>query len=449
MSRYQASPQINQNLPMSPLSTLFTQPKWIHRSLVTTLMGIACLACTNSPVDPKGSPKTLPTLETVDIVQISISEVITGGLIQGNGGSAIFSKGVVWSTSSGPTIDLPSKTIDGSGDANFVSRITGLSSNTNYFVRAYATNEVGTNYGNQLTFQIKSLATIETAAVTQITIDGAISGGLIESSGGSPVSAKGAVWSTSPGPTISLPTKTMDGPGCCNFVSYLTGLNSNTTYFVRVYATNEVGTSYGNELSFVTGLYDLEGHRYETVQIGTQIWMAENLNTSKYRNGDPISNVGSQPEWEGLVSGAWCYYNNDLQFAEPYGRLYNWFAVTDLRKLCPAGWHVPIDQELTSLTDFLGGEGIAGGKVKVAGTSYWNPPNAGATNESGFNHYPNGYRGVGANFKNLGISGYVWSSTESGPNTALIRGAVFDVTIFFHYGNPSKRDGYSVRCLKD
>ena len=154
-------------------------------------------------------------------------------------------------------------------------------------------------------------------------------------------------------------------------------------------------------------------------------------------------------QWGALTTEAWSYYNNDPLFNNPYGKLYNWYAVNDSRKLCPTYWHVPNDAEWTVLTDFLGGETVAGGKMKATGTQYWNPPNTAATNETGFTGLAGGYRAYDVNFSHIGVGGYWWSSTAVDANNAWLRGAVFDVGNLFRYGNGIKSDGFYVRCLKD
>jgi uncharacterized protein (TIGR02145 family) len=132
---------------------------------------------------------------------------------------------------------------------------------------------------------------------------------------------------------------------------------------------------------------------YTTVSIGNQCWMKENLRVSKYRNGEVIPVSSDNVQWSNLNKGSRCLYENDsVLFNLPYGNLYNLYAVIDDKKLCPNGWHVPTDTEWTTLTEYLGGEIIAGGKMKTVGTAYWNDPNTGATNESGFSAVPGGFR---------------------------------------------------------
>jgi uncharacterized protein (TIGR02145 family) len=161
---------------------------------------------------------------------------------------------------------------------------------------------------------------------------------------------------------------------------------------------------------------DQEGNVYKTIVIGDQEWMAENLKTSIYRNGDTIAKNLTSGEWHNTIYtqiGAWAFYNNDSQYECPYGKLYNWYAVADPRHVCPTGWHEPTDTEWTILTNYLvGGQVAAGGKLKTTGTQYWIEPNQDAINESGFSGLPGGYRYYGGDFLKVGNSGYWWSSSE-------------------------------------
>jgi uncharacterized protein (TIGR02145 family) len=193
---------------------------------------------------------------------------------------------------------------------------------------------------------------------------------------------------------------------------------------------------------------DQQGNVYKTIVIGTQEWMAENLKTNIYRNGDQIVNLTNYTQWSELITGAWVFLNNDGQYDCPYGKLYNWFAVTDPRNLCPTGWHVPTDSEWSTLTDYLGGISVAGGKMKTAGTQYWNGPNMNTTNESGFSGLPGGGRIYGGGFDNGGISGYWWSSSEDDTSSAWF------LSLNYNDGNAfqslfDKQGGLSVRCLRD
>ena len=186
-----------------------------------------------------------------------------------------------------------------------------------------------------------------------------------------------------------------------------------------------------------------------TVVIGTQQWMGNNLDVTNYRNGDPIPYVTDATEWAGLTTGAWCYYNNDPANGNLYGKLYNWHAVNDPRGLAPLGWHVPTSAEWTTLVTNLGGEYIAGGRMKLAGTTWWTSPNTGATNSSGFTGLPGGYRRFNDGiFNSIGIYGGWWSSTGS-INTARCRSLSSDRIILRLEPNIESGTGFSIRCVKD
>ena len=187
-----------------------------------------------------------------------------------------------------------------------------------------------------------------------------------------------------------------------------------------------------------------------TIQIGIQKWMTQNLNTSFYRNGDTIPYVTDATAWAGLTTGAWCYYNNDPANGEIYGKLYNWYAVKDSTHggLAPLGWHIPTDAEWTTLTTTLGGTSVAGGKMKMAGTTKWTTPNTGATNSSGFAGLPGGYRYFNGTFSSIGYNGIWWSSTEVSATNAWFRYLGYSDSNVDRFDD-GKTNGFSVRCLRD
>ncbi len=302
-----------------------------------------------------------------------------------------------------------------------------------------------------------SVPVLSTQPISKISLSSAISGGFINKDGGAEVTQRGIVWSTIPNPTIAS-NYTSDGKGIGNYTSNLTGLLANTTYFVRAYATNSKGTAYGEEISFKTFFYlnpnlnygsmiDQDGNTYATIKIGTQEWMAENLRTSTYRNGDPIANVTDYTSYWNLTSGAWSHINNDSQYETPYGKLYNWYAVADTRNICPFGWHVPTDAEWNVLKIYLGG-GTAGREMRSIGTDYWKHPNYDATNESGFSGLPGGNRYFSGTFDFDGTFGGWWSTTTDGLDYARVRLLHF-VDNDLMRNDVKKNHGYSVRCIKD
>lgn len=192
---------------------------------------------------------------------------------------------------------------------------------------------------------------------------------------------------------------------------------------------------------------DQDGNVYKTVTIGAQTWMAENLRTTRYRNGSDISEVPGNTTWSNLKTGAFCNYNN-AKSVEPiatYGRLYNWYAVSDTRNLAPTGWHVPTDIEYSQLTDYLGE--LNSCKLKEVGTAHWYSQNEAATNESGFTALPGGHLSLGS-FYGIGYDGIWWSATEDGPDAAWARG-IGSGSDYVARNSFAKVEGFSVRCLKD
>ncbi len=197
---------------------------------------------------------------------------------------------------------------------------------------------------------------------------------------------------------------------------------------------------------------DIDGNAYSTFTIARQVWMAENLRVTHYRNGDQIPNVTESGEWPGLTSGAYCWYDNDQSANQKYGVLYNCYAVTDSDGLCPDGWHVPTDAEWTTLITYLGGSGLAGGRMKAI-TELWKSPNTDATNSSDFSGLPAGIRitSSGVNngkFAEIGSRCDWWSSTEVSSDSALFRSLSYLHSVAYRYSS-TKKYGFSVRCLKD
>jgi len=196
-----------------------------------------------------------------------------------------------------------------------------------------------------------------------------------------------------------------------------------------------------------TTITDKDGNVYTSVIIGTQEWMVENLKTTKYNDGTDIPLVTDDYEWEVLTTPGYCWYDNDITNKTPYGALYNWYAV-NTGKLCPTGWHVHTDAEWTTLTTYLGGENVAGGKLKEAGTTHWASPNTGAVDEYDFTALPGGGRDVDGTFLYFGYEGYWWSATGYSATDAYCWAMYYDYSrIFRNY--VSKKVGFSVRCVKN
>jgi uncharacterized protein (TIGR02145 family) len=196
----------------------------------------------------------------------------------------------------------------------------------------------------------------------------------------------------------------------------------------------------------LTKVIDADGNVYKTVVIGTQEWMAENLKTTKYNNGDPIATTTLDISAEIGPKYQWAY-GDDATNVDIYGRLYTWFAIADSRNVCPTGWHVPSDAEFETLKTFLGTQSTSGVELKEAGTIHWSAPNTGANNLTGFTALPAGYRTMTGGYVSLHLSCYLWSASDNAPlgwgqsmhynDSLLLRGGY------------NKQAGVSIRCLRD
>ncbi|MEI7525763.1 MAG: fibrobacter succinogenes major paralogous domain-containing protein [Mariniphaga sp.] len=206
-----------------------------------------------------------------------------------------------------------------------------------------------------------------------------------------------------------------------------------------------------NAVKASTKITDIDGNIYHSVTIGTQVWMVENLKTTKYRNGDPILSATDNAAWAGLTTGtgAYCWYDNsETTNKANYGALYNWYAVADPRNIAPSGWHVASYAEWTTLTSYLGGESVAGGNLKEAGFIHWVTPNIGATDSSGFTALPGGYRNYSGLFYLVGTYGNWWSSTAYNASTAWTQELDNVTANVLHYCG-FKEIAFSVRCIRD
>ena len=268
---------------------------------------------------------------------------------------------------------------------------------------------MGTAYSSATIFSaLASAPVLITTSLSAVTTTSATTGGNIPDDGGAPITARGVCWNTSASPTIGN-SKTTDGTGIGIFTSSITGLTANTTYYVRAYATNSIGTAYGDEAvlkTFTGTVTDFDGNVYYTVTIGSQVWLAGNLKTVKYNDGTDIPLVTDKTAWGALTTPGYCWLNNDKATnKDTYGALYNYYVVDPAanggKNVCPTGWKVPTNDEWTALTTYLNGEAAAGGKLKEAGTAHWQTPNTGATNETGFTALPAGGRG----YDFIGVTG--------------------------------------------
>lgn len=408
-----------------------------------------------STCDKEISHNKFPSVTTA-VPTIEDGKTIGGGEVTADGSSNIIDKGVCiksyYEYTSRLDLDKCSTSISaGPGKAAFTCDLSSLDEGK-YFIRAYATNQTGTAYGEVIPFTKGGLATFATLYVFDISQNSAIASITVSGT----VKECGFCWSTSPNPTIDnsfvVASKVND-----HYRAYLTELQPNTRYYVKAYAKNEYGISYSNEVNFVTlqpvscpsTVNDYDGNTYNVVQIGSQCWMAENLKTTHFSNGTPITLVQDSTAWSNRTTAAYCFFNKNL-----YGNLYNFFAVSN-GQLCPSGWHVPSYEEVfTTLYNALDASNV-GGKMKTTGTTYWLSPNTGATNSSGFSARGGGYRPYG--FRGIRESAVFWTTNIYSSNTDYAYDFMmsYDAGDLYRYGSSmydyaiDKKSGLSVRCVKN
>jgi uncharacterized protein (TIGR02145 family) len=212
---------------------------------------------------------------------------------------------------------------------------------------------------------------------------------------------------------------------------------------------NCVSSAIFNSNKTYGALIDIDGNKYKTITIGSQTWMAENLRTTKYRNGDPIEKANAVSAWRSIISGAYCNFLNtdNCDTIVTYGRLYNWYAMADSRNVAPPGWHVPTHEDWITLITYLGGEDSAGVKLKESSTIHWSIPNTSSNNETGFTALPGGFRGDQGWYYPMGYNGAWGTSTEIG---SYVWHVYMNSGHSYVHPEPGvKNEGVSIRCMKD
>ena len=291
---------------------------------------------------------------------------------------------------------------------------------------------------------------LTTVPIANLSVTSITAGGTIVTEGGDEIIRRGVCWDTIPNPVITDSHLDDGKKESGNFVMDVSGLRPGTKYFIRAFVVVMNDTVYGNEQTFNTKIADKQGNLYNTVTIGSQVWMAENLRVTRYNNGDSILTTSADFFEEIDPKYQWVQNNDELN-AATYGRLYTWFIVEDNRGVCPAGWHVPVMSEFDTLKAYLGGENLAGSKLKEAGTDHWNSPNTGANNESGFNALGGGYVTIHGAFVSLGVTTYFWSSEEDtyNDNTWGMGYGLYYNNKQFVWGGYYRATGKSIRCIRD
>lgn len=397
---------------------------------------------------------TLPVLTTDEAIEITTISATVGGNVTEDGGAEVTVRGVCWGTAAMPTLEDNFKA-SGTGPGEFSCIIDGLDPNTEYYARAYAENSVGVAYGNEVIFTTGIASpSVATGQVTGVTDHSAICNGTVTYNGGATNTEKGICWSPSPDPDLDDSHVSVT-TGSDTYSGTLTGLTSGTRYYARAYVKNEGGTAYGEQVVFVTKVADIEGNLYGAVYIGDQVWMTENLKTTRFNDSSVIPVVADDSTWVHLETPAYCWLRNEIQYKDIYGALYNWFTV-ETGKLCPSGWHVPSDDEYKILEQTLGmaadqlnldeWRGTDQG-AKMKSSTGWDEGENGI-NSSGFSALPGGYRWAknGA-FNGIGMLSYWWSS-ELNDEYGWYRRLDGSHSDVFRSGT-SKTGGKYIRCIKN
>lgn len=422
------------------------------------------------------STGSLPSITTAQVQYEDGLFALSGGDVTSEGTFPITARGICWAMGTTPSLNH-SYSVNGSGPGSFSSLAGSLLPDAVYRVRAFATSEAGTAYGQEFQFTSDDFPEIRTMPPFAVGTRNAMTGYEIKSMGRHSLLKVGFCWSTQPNPDTSDIRSADSVYQTALYNKPLWKLTPSTTWYFRAYAESPFGIVYGNEMSLHTKdketVTDIDGNVYETVRIGSQVWMKENLKVSRYQNGDPLPNRVNNDDWYFYSSGAYSYYNHDTSFNAVYGKLYNLFAVIDPRGLCPVGWHVPSDEEWRTMESWLGmkeselflqtatninrgsGQNV-GGKLMAVSDLWnrydpWNPFSRPVyTNESGFSGLPAGERGLFGNFGNMGSSASWWSkSTDEISQTSWwYTGLTMNYRGIVR-GKNNRNGGLSVRCLKD
>lgn len=369
-------------------------------------------------------------------------------------------------------VDSP---VSGNTNTSVSANLTDLIPGTTYYFRIRATSRAGTTLGPEQSFVTRAvIPTLSTTKVYLITLTSAKGEGSIISNGGSAIIARGLCWSKIPEPTVDLETKTSEIDNIELFTSQMAGLESSTTYYVRAYAQNDIGTAYGNEIMFRTQtsgtVTDIDGNIYKTITMGNQDWMAENLKVTKFNDGTEIPNITDGCAWYSSMTPEYCWYNDEISNKNIYGGLYNWHTVNPAsnsdKNVCPTGWHVPTAEEWNTMEQYLIDNGFGyGGSGKdiaksLASTSGWNNydevsavgNNQSTNNLSGFSALATGGRVANNSncigFWYIGENARWWCSPVNNDGTSWIREISFHTGDFIRFYQ-FKEYGQSIRCVKD
>ncbi|MFN8211151.1 MAG: fibrobacter succinogenes major paralogous domain-containing protein [Bacteroidales bacterium] len=395
----------------------------------------------------------IPQLATTEASDVTLSTAKSGGTIISDGGETITRKGLCISKSAGSDItNALDTTVNLTQGNSWTDEISGLEQGTKYYVKSYAVNLLGTAYGNELEFTTRfPLNAVSGDATSVDTVSAVLNGTVTPDNTACTVTFE---WgpTNSYGHTVNATVSPVNGKTPVSVNATLAALDKGSVYHYRVKIENANNSFTGDDISFSTKLPDADKNIYSVIEIGTQVWMKENLRTSKFNDKTAIPEVNSGTDWSTMTSPGFCYYNNDATtYKNTYGALYNWYAV-NTGKLCPVGWHVSGENDFSVLFSTVGGYS-AGGNLKTTGTleestGLWKSPNSGATNSSGFSVLPAGIRMYSGDFTYLSEIAWFWLTNDSNLAAAFSRNLVFDNTACT-LGTTDKHFGFSIRCVKD
>jgi len=408
-------------------------------------------SCRKGPEVPTGSSRIAVSNTNMDTVKATWAVVSSS--IETAGLKNLIDHGFCWATTPMPDLNSFHLSLGSSLiPVKFTAKLTGLDTLTMYYIRSYVMDDKKfVVYSSQFEFTTLSLnlASVTTDPVTNITSVSAQCGGQVTSDGNGTLSARGVCWSVTGNPSLSHCDGFTTDTGH-NFISKISGLINDTTYKIVAYVTNEKGTAYGSVRTFSTRLpcgqaIVFYGNvTYHSVLIGSQCWLKENLNI-----GTRITGSQNQDPTNPTIE-KYCF-NDDSTNCSIYGGLYQWDEAMrssvspGAQGICPYNWHIPSDAEWSVLTAFLGGDSVAGTKMKSTDGWY---NNGNGTNISGFNAFPGGNRGNNASFNNLTQLAYFWTSTQSDANESWNRKLGYDTAIVTKY-NSFKTNGFSIRCIRN
>jgi len=405
------------------------------------ILVIVFVSCKKKEVD---NLAMMPSVTTMAAFDISYKKAYLGGNVTDRGSSSLIERGICWSLDTLPTMD-DNILLDSSGLDNFSLLIDHLVPATKYYYRAFARNSQGIGYGQVhsfITLESKE-PSVETNKIRFIGETSIICSWSIVSDNGSEIIESGLAWAqlSSKNELHFIKSSVLEGS---NLSLEVSGLMEKTDYSVRAYAKNSKGIGYGSIINFTTGtVIDIDENVYRTVKIGNQVWMSENLATTKYNDGSSLQRIlGS--EWYRTKDGGYNWYEEDIANKENFGAYYNIYAIQDEKKLCPTGWRLPTREDWIELENFIGSEGA--GKLKDD-TVVWEcnsycPFN---DNSSGFSAFPSGllYSGNGT-FQLQGWSAYYWMNSSNYNDGVQLDCEVTDIR--FISGEP---DGLCVRCIRE